>query len=290
MATLSRPQILKAIDRALRCRLKAGYETIDPVCVFDLAAKLKVEVRFVAGNSFGGMYAKDFEKILIPTKRPPGRQAFTCAHELGHWAFGHGTRVELIDELDKGGSDDPDERMANVFASHLLMSDWAVEDAFRRRSLVPARSEALECYRIANQLGIGYETLIQHLRYGVKLIKDDQAERLLKATPKDIRANVLGTPDQRHLVFADQYWWRVPIDLTVGDALILPVGFQAEGSVLHHVGITFHGTWLEAIRPGYSRVFSDDHGWSSFVRVARKDYVGRSKFRFLEDPDVDQPA
>ena len=288
MANLSRPQILKAIDRAFRCRLKAGYEAIEPICVFDLAAKLKVEVRFVAGNSFGGMYAKDFEKILIPTKRPPGRQAFTCAHELGHWAFGHGTRVEDIDELDKGGSDDPDERMANVFASHLLMPEWAVEDAFRRRSLVPAQCGVMESYRIANQLGIGYETLVQHLRYGMKLIKDEQAERLLKATPKEIRANVLGTSDPRHLVIADQYWWRVPIDLTVGDALILPVNFQAEGQALRQIGMTFHGTWFEAVRPGYGRVLADDLGWSSFVRVARNDYVGRSKYRFLEDPDVDE--
>jgi Zn-dependent peptidase ImmA (M78 family) len=288
MAILSRPQILKAIDRALRCRIKAGYEANEPVCVFDIATKLNVEVRFVAGNSFGGMYAKDFEKILIPTMRPPGRQAFTCAHELGHWAFGHGTRVELIDELDKGGSDDPDERMANVFASHLLMPDWAVADAFRRRSLVPARCEALECYRIANQLGIGYETLVQHLHYGVQLIKEDQAERLLRTSPKEIRANVLGTVESRHLVFVDQHWWRVPIDLTVGDALIMPVGFQADGPVLRQVGITFHGTWFEAVRPGYGRVCSEDSGWSSFVRSARKDYVGRSRFRFLEDPDVDE--
>lgn len=288
MPALPRFQILKAIDRALRCRRKAGFQPNEPVCVFDLAAKLGVEVRFVGGNSFGGMFAKDFAKILVPAKRPAGRQVFTCAHELGHWAFGHGTRIELMEELDKGSSDDPDEQMANLFSTHLVMPEYAIIDAFRRRGLSMKQVDALNCYRVANQLGVGYETLVKHLNCGLRAIDNGTAKKLLDVAPKDLRKSVLGTDEYRHMVLADHLWWRVPIDLSVGDALILPVTFSAEGSVLSKVGITFHGSWFEAKQPGICRVIEPDLGWSCYVRVARKGYIGRAKFRFLEDPDVDE--
>lgn len=288
MAVLTRAQILKAIDGALRARSRAGYNPNEPVCVFDLAEKLGAEVRFVGGNSFGGMYVKDFERVLVPAKRPPGRQSFTCAHELGHWHFGHGTRVELIDELDKGGSEDPDERMANVFASYLLMPKWAVEEALRRRSLVAARCHPLDCYRVANQLGVGYATLVGHLHTGLRMIPESLASSLLHTTPKDIRQAVLGTSEPRHLVMADRHWWRVAIDLAVGDALVVPANAHSEGAILKSKGTIPHGAWFEAIQPGIGRIADNSLGWSSYVRVARREYVGRSKFRFLEDPDVNE--
>lgn len=286
MPALPRALILKAIDKALRLRLKAGFAMNEPACVFDLASKLGVEVRFVGGNSFGGMFAKDFKKILVPTKRPPGRQAFTCAHELGHWAFGHGTRIELMEELDKGSSEDPDEQVANLFAVHLLMPEYVVLDAFRKRSIIPSRADPIQCYSIAGQLGVGYETLIRHLNVGLRLIKDDYAEKLMKVSPKELRTSLLGNNESHHMIIADQHWWRVPVDLSVGDALILPPSFIAEGGIVSQVGITFHGAWFEATKPGIGRLVAPDLGWSSFIRVARKEYTGRAKFRFLEDPDV----
>lgn len=288
--SLPRSLLAKSVDGALRMRKRAGYQASEPVCVFDLADKLGVEVRFVGGNSFGGMYVKDFERILVPSKRPPGRQAFTCGHELGHRFFGHGTRVELIELLDKGGDDDPDEKAANVFASNLIMPKWAVEDAFRRRELLPDTASSVEYYSIANQLGIGYETLIKHLRFGLGAISDTAADRLLRISPKEIREQIIGTTAPRHLVLVDQSWWRVPIDLSVGDAVRLPVDVGVEGSMLRIIGPCAGGVWAEAVAPGIGRVFSTDPSWASFVRVARRGYEGRSKYRFLEDPDVDESA
>lgn len=286
--SLPRSLLVKSVDGALRMRKRAGYQANQPVCVFDLADKLGVEVRFVGGNSFAGMYVKDFERILIPSKRPAGRQAFTCGHELGHWFFGHGTRVELIELLDKGGDADPDERAANVFATNLIMPKWAVEDAFRRRELAPSTASSVDYYAIANQLGIGYETLIKQLRFGLGLISDAIADRLLRVSPKQIREQILGTTAPRHLVLVDQNWWHVPIDLAVGDAVRLPTDVGLEGSILRIIGPCAGGVWAEAVAPGLGRVFSTEPSWASYVRVSRREYEGRSKFRFLEDPDVDE--
>jgi hypothetical protein len=46
------------------------------------------------------------------------------------------------------------------------------------------------------------------------------------------------------------------------------------------------GVVVTARVPGISRAESADGAWAVFVRVSRKDFVGRSTYRFLEDPDV----
>jgi hypothetical protein len=290
MSHLTRTQILNAIGGAQRIRLRGGFKAQDPVCVYDLAEKVGVEVRFIGGNSFGGMYSKDHEQILVPAKRPPGRQAYTCAHELGHWHFRHGTRIDWFDELDKGGFNDPDERMADIFAGYLLMPQWVVEDALQRRSLAAAACSPLDIHRLANQLGVGYTTLIGQMR-NLNLITPPKAETLRRSAPKDIRKTVLGTATPPpHMVIVDKHWWRVAIDLSLGDALVIPADAQCEDDKLKVIGITPHGLWLEPVKVGLTRVFANDHSWASNVRIARRDYTGRSKFRFLEDPDVDPAA
>jgi len=290
MPALSRDQLKKAVDGALRVRKKAKIPVTHPLCVYSVADAVGVDVRFVGGNSFGGMYVRDFGRILIPSRRPPGRQAFTCAHELGHWHFDHGTRVEQIDLLDKGGDDDPEERLANVFATYLLIPKWAVEDALRRRSLSPSRASALEFYGVANQLGVGYETLLKHLHYGLGLLSSQRLTELLKDTPKAIRETILGANPPGHLILADPHWHAVAVDLAVGDAVRLPDDAAWTGPVLRHAGPCVGGQRADAVRPGIVQVVSPSTGWGVFVRVARADYTGRSKYRFLEDPDVDEPS
>src|ERR1039457_6825775 len=102
---------------ALETRRRVKVAKIDPVCVYDAAEKLGVEVKFCSGDSFGGMYVKTSQTILVPAMRPPGRQAFTCAHELGHWYFRHGNRIEIFDDLQNSSNEDPEERLANFFAA-----------------------------------------------------------------------------------------------------------------------------------------------------------------------------
>src|ERR1017187_220960 len=115
---------------ALETRRRGTKSKSEPICVFDLAESLGVEVKFCPGNSFGGMYAKASRTILVPALRPQGRQAFTCAHELGHWFFEHGTHIDELDDMERERDDHPEERLVNHFASYLLMPPWAVEEAF----------------------------------------------------------------------------------------------------------------------------------------------------------------
>src|SRR6266481_1055252 len=100
---------------ALETRRRANASKADPICVYDLAERLGIEVKFCIGNSFGGMYAKASKTVLLPAFRPPGRQAFTCAHELGHWYFGHGSRIDELSDFEQNFPSAPKERLVNIY-------------------------------------------------------------------------------------------------------------------------------------------------------------------------------
>ena len=181
----------QALRAALEIRKRVGKAIWEPICIFDLAESLGVEVKFFRGHSFEGMYAQTTQTIFVPTLRPRGRQAFTCVHELGHWHFKHGTCIEELKFFDIQYNRKRDEQLANFFAAHLLMPSWAVKKAFLTRNYEPETCTALEFYTIAGQLGVGYGTLATHLRFSLGLISPQQFRQLLKSTPKQIREAVL---------------------------------------------------------------------------------------------------
>jgi len=278
----------RALRGALEARKRARVARTDPLCVYDVAEKLGPDVKFVAVNSFGGMYVRTSETILVPSLRPPGRQAYTCGHELGHWFFDHGTRVDDISTLDEEMWDDPDERLAHLFSGFLLAPPWTVKDAFKRRVWQPASCSPLQAYTIAVQLGMGYESLVNHLLRSLRLISSSQAKHLSSMTPKKIRSMVLGEDHPGHLVIADRAWRAVPVDLSVGDLAILPDNVGLEGrSVTLQGSLKKYGIIVEGRQPGITRAELKDGSWATFLRVCRKEFEGRNIYRHMEDPDVD---
>lgn len=103
---------------------------MDPLCIYDFAETLGVEVRFVRGESFEGLYARSSTTILVPSLRPRGRQVFACAHELGHWHFKHGTKIEELKFFDLNYNKRSEEYLANLFAAYLLMPPSVVKKCF----------------------------------------------------------------------------------------------------------------------------------------------------------------
>jgi Zn-dependent peptidase ImmA (M78 family) len=276
-----------ALRGALEIRRRGQVPKDAPVCIFDLAERLGLEVRFCAGGSFEGMYAKGSNVILVPSLRPPGRQAFTGGHEMGHWYFGHGSRIDELPEFTPDDRNDPDEWAANLFAAYLLMPSWAVEASFQRRSSDPRTCTPAELYAVACELGVGYETLIQHLRWSLKLITPERATELAATTPKAIREQIIGKVATKHLVLADATWIAGNIDLQVGHTALLPAGAVLEGTEISVLGDLPAGRLVQGRRPGIARAFLEGGTWAKFLRVSRADFEGRSLYRHLEDPDVD---
>lgn len=287
----------KAVRAALEVRRQLGIDRSAPLCVFDLAERLGIEVKFRPEKSLDGMYFKlDPPVILISAHRPPGRQSYTCAHEIGHHVLGHGTRVDkYAEDTNDRANNDAEERPADFFAANLLMPPAAVRQAFESRGWTPACCDPVQILSVATYLGVGYETLVIQMRTTLGLINYDRAKILLKTTPKQIRRTVLGDDCCQHLVMADRAWdgGAVAIDLFTTDMVVLPRGIEVEGANIRVEGEITSGIVAIARRQGISRVQTADGQWNAYVRVSRRidrqcTYVGRSIFRHDEDPDADE--
>jgi hypothetical protein len=272
---------------AVEIRRRGGIDRLSPICVYDLAESLGVEVWFFGGSSFAGMYPKGYGRVFVPSERPAGRKAFTAAHELGHWYFGHGSRVEEMD-FDRSDQDIPEELLANTFASYLLMSRPAVTAAFARRNVEPESADPIDVYAVSCQLGVGYETLLKHMRWSLNLISLARLTDLLAIPPKEIRRTVLGESTSGYMVLAGSAWQSVAVDIEIGDTAVLPNRVRLNGQSAAVIGDCLYGTVVKGTRTGLTQALADDDGWSAMVRVSRRHYFGRGAYRHLEDPDEDE--
>lgn len=275
----------KAVIKALQARKTHGIEMHEAVCVYDLAEKMKVKVQFDSIPSLEGMYVNDSPpRIILSSLRPAGRTAFTCAHELGHNCFGHGTQV---DEFKNGLSEKifiPEEYVADCFASFLLMPKIAVLNAFVRRNWNASKCTPKQLYVVSSWLGVGYTTLAKHMSYSLDFLPQSNMNELCKMSPKMIRADILGQELKENLIIVDQNWTGRPIDIQVGDLVLFNGQVQFEGKSIETCSISGQNIF-KAIRPGLSRLYNDNGQWASFVRVSRKEYEGQCKYRHLEDPE-----
>jgi len=284
--TRRRDLALKAVRAALQMRSAAGYQPWQPAAAFDLAQTLGIETRFVDIPSLEGMYWKKAEPvILVAAERPPGRQAFTCAHELGHHAFGHGNKIDQV--LEESSLKDPEEYLADVFAAFLLMPKTAVLHAFSVRALNPRNASPSEVFIVAGWLGVGYGTLARHLQSGLGLITARQRADLLKVQPKTIKRALLGKDIATDVTVVDDAWTAGrAIDVQVGDFVMAPSGTSVTGPSVGEEAVIMSNTVFNALKPGVSRLCRPT-GWSAYLRVSRRRFIGRSLFRHLEEPPDD---
>lgn len=275
----------QAVAEALRTRQRLGYGLQNAVCVYDLAERLEIEVRFVELPSMEGMYYKTCQPyIIISSLRPAGRRAYTCAHEIGHHARGDGMRV---DELTGGGRSshfDVREFAADCFASALLMPKTAVQHAFSLRGWGVHESTPGQIYLISNYFGVGYQTLVHHLHSGLLLLSRPHAERLLRTPRSQAQALALGMQVPETALIVDRHWEGRPVDVEQGDLLFIEGQARTEGPCVEYVERSNHGTWVRARQPGIGTV-EDGSGRTVFVRVARRGFVGRTLYRHLEEAE-----
>jgi Zn-dependent peptidase ImmA (M78 family) len=218
----------QALVTALRLRRDAGISITAPLSVFDLVEDQGVGAWFCELPSLEGMYsASPKPVILLSSMRPPGRQAFTCAHEFGHHIFKHGLRV---DESGTGlYSNDNDEFLADCFAGYLLMPKTTVCNAFVCRGWNFECPTATAIYTVANYLGVGYSTLIYHMMNALGIIEKTTAVSLLDAHPKEIRRQLTGQIDGNLLV-VDKHWYSRPVDVQVSDRMLVCLDMEFVGS------------------------------------------------------------
>ena len=184
--------VMQGMQASIAARVKAGVDLKSPTCIYGLCEAHNVAVRFNDIN-MEGMYDRTPKpRIHVSVLRPLARRTFTCAHELGHHVFGHGSTIDELRE-DQASSADrpPNEILADAFAAFVLMPTLGLREAFAKRGLDPNRATALDMYAIACNFGVGQATLVNHLAYGINMINQVQRDRLGRITPKMIRTELL---------------------------------------------------------------------------------------------------
>jgi Zn-dependent peptidase ImmA (M78 family) len=280
--------VMKGMRASIEARTKAGVDLKSPTCIYALCEAHRVTVRFNDIN-MEGMYDREPKpRIHISALRPLARRTFTCAHELGHHVFGHGSTIdELRDEQSKDVARPPNEILADAFAAFVLMPTLGLREAFVKRKLDPNNASAAQMYAIACNFGVGQSTLVNHLAYGIGMINPAQRARLGRITPKMIRTEVLGELVSEPLTIADEHWNSPTLDAEEGALLLLPSGVVVDTTILMPLRDLSTGRLFRTMRPGITRVVIPGKEWATYVRVARREYVGLARFRHLEDTTDD---
>ncbi len=263
-------------------RSDLNLEEDEPVSAFDACQQLGVNVRFTDIN-MEGMYKKGPPaKIFISALRPLPRRMFNCAHELAHHLFGHGSTIdELAERKSLHSWQDPDEFLADSFAGHFLMPEIGLRGAFNRRGWKPKDATPAQLYAIACDFGVGYVTLVTQLHFVSGEISTDRFNALLKMSPKRVRHALLGEICDQPLVIAGASSKAKSIDIELNTQLLLPKETVYDATHLRLIKPVKNALLLEPTKVGVTRVAAN--GWSSKIRVSRNAYVGRSKFRYLEE-------
>ncbi|WP_263365842.1 ImmA/IrrE family metallo-endopeptidase [Edaphobacter bradus] len=272
----------EAARRALKSRLTFGYALNSPCDVFELVARYGLSLRFTRADSLDGLYINDglTGSINVAALRPAGMQRFTAAHELGHFIFGHGAR------LDKGlegmTSDSTEEMIADTFARHLLMPKSAVLRGFAELGTEPKSASAAQYHAVAAWLGVGYTTLAQQCRWTLGLIGNQKLHELTLIQPQRIKRSQVPSVHWRG---RKELWPICPS--WNGSRLHVQVGDVLTGLVdppFDHFDVG-DGFWI-ARRPGDIEVEITGHGRVQ-ISIAREDYVGMYQYRYLEEEDED---
>jgi Zn-dependent peptidase ImmA (M78 family) len=276
--------VMKGMQASISARLDAGTDLKSPICIYGLCEKFGVTVRFNNIN-MEGMYDRcPKPRIHISALRPLARRNFTCAHELGHHIFGHGSTIdELRDDQTQNSNRPPNEVLADAFAAFMLMPTLGLREAFSRRGLNPNNASALDMYAIACNFGVGQSTLVNHLAFSLNLITPIKRAALGQITPKMIRTEILGENIQAPLIVADQHWNSRTLDTEEGALLLLPANVVVDTSILMPLRELAVGKLFSTVRTGITRVVIPGTNWATYVRVARRQYVGLAAYRHLEE-------
>ncbi len=270
---------------AYRMRTGAGFPLDEAICVYDLAERLGIEVRFVPIPSLEGMYCRELgPAIILSALRPAGRRVYNCAHELGHHSNGDGTRIDqIVDGLTQNWID-PQEFAADCFAGALLMPKMAVQRAFVLRNWTIPDCTPGQVYTIANYFGVGYSTLVYHMRSTLRSLSNSHAAELLRIKVGHARAQAVGWESADQVWIVDSQWKGRAIDVEVGDAIVVHGRRILEGDSIVQVQDSRDEVLFRAVKPGISKL-SDGSNWAAFVRVSRCGFVGRGIFRHLEEEE-----
>lgn len=274
--------VLKALKSVEQLRKKLNINPLSIVDPVDIALKMGCSVRYENIESLEGMYAKEpSPTIIIGSYRPNGRKIFTCAHELGHHYFNHGTKIDQL-VTKETLVQDTEEFLVDCFAGFLLMPKRIVMNILSMQNIDIKNITAIELFKLSSIFGVGYGTILNHLTYSLKMLTQHQYKNLKKVTPRDIKKH-FGIDASVDLVIVDVNWPNKAIDLQVGDFIACSKGFKIDNHLLEISceDPSAEFSFFKAKNVGYSRILNGN--WAANIRISRREYSGLARYRFLSD-------
>jgi len=277
---------LSASKGADKVRIKLELNMFEPINIYDACINLGISVRFLNFN-MEGMYITSNKQnnpnIFLSNQRPLVRRNFTCAHELGHHYFMHGTKVDSLDYSNEYSDEQNyEESLVNTFAGYLLMPIAGLQAQFSIRKWKPHSISPIEFYLLSSYFGVGYLTLIYHCRAN-KIISFSKAKDLLKYSPAKIFIeNFPDSIEKSHFKIFDEYCKLSIVDLEVSNYLILSYTMEIDENYLEIVEETDLGIIYRALKSGIVNVNSSISKKKFLVRIQNKDYIGLAEYRHLE--------
>jgi len=276
-----------ALQAATKVRAQVGLGQVDPLCIYDTCDKLGVSVRFVDIN-MDGMYNRAAKpKILISSLRPLVRRNMTCAHELGHHVFDHGSTIDELESTASAKSfHDPIEFLADRFASSLLLPTLGVRKSLNLRGNVTARS----LWALASDYKVSFSAVLNHLRYSLSAISHTDYLRIKKEyTPQSLRTEALGFATNEPAVLVDSFCAAKTVDVETQSWIISTHELAISGTVLAEGIVVPAGYAYQVLKQGIERITDRHNGNTFFVRASKKagadGYVGLAKYRHLSEVD-----
>lgn len=173
------------VDTGAKRRIREeGYTRIDPVAIAEDDG-VPVMVRPMEKLLGAFLMEEESPGILVNSQRPIGMVHLTCAHELGHFFLGHGTKTD--EDLDYGSTATPEERAANEFAYKLLMPKWLVAHMMQRKGWGRRNlQQASVVYQLSLRLGVSYAAMVWSLNH-LALLDTGAAQTLSRVSPKSLK-------------------------------------------------------------------------------------------------------
>lgn len=268
-------QIVSLALKTRKAYLGAGPSV--PICPYNLAESLGLDIRFVKISSFEGMYIAGDNVVLISAQRPEGRKRFTCAHEIGHHLLKHGT---VIDEIIESGSDNEMEKEADFFASMVLMPVSLIKLTAKNLCIEFDNASPEKIYLMSKYIGVSFGALITHLYFNLRLIGGYAYQKLKSTKLPNVKRNIYPNFDKNKDIFSVGSWWKEKaIDAVEGDSILVDTLCEVEGGSISLID----DRTIKCISPGISKIYTAD--WACFVRVSRAGYSGMYQYMHIEDEE-----
>ena len=162
---------------ARKLRADSGLSEKEPIHVKTLICKLGVITKYrpLSKKSYGlSLQTADhkFKFILVNSNSSRGRQHFTIAHELYHLYFDPNPSPHICEADER----DRTERLANTFASALLLPSLGVMEMIPKEELQSGEIRIPTVLRLEQYFSVSHEAMVNRLNT-LKIISDDQKEK-----------------------------------------------------------------------------------------------------------------